>query len=168
MSLKINDFFSTFKTSARALSNEKRQLAITAENIANAKTTKTIDGTPYRRKLMTRKNISPAVPFSHALRTASLQMRTSSGTHMAQSHYVPESVNQSGSSLIKTEVNESNQFRDVYDPSHPDANEEGIVRYPNINVVSEMLELISSSRSYEANLAVMGATKNMAERSLQV
>ncbi len=168
MSFKINDFFSTFKISAAALANQKRQLALTAENIANAKTTKTLEGTPYRRKQLIQKNISRSHGFSSELRSAGLRLQTSSGSHIGESHYVPESVNRSGSNLIKTNVNESNEVRKVYEPAHPDADEEGNVLYPEINVVTEMLELISASRAYESNLAVMSATKNLAERSLQI
>ena len=73
-----------------------------------------------------------------------------------------------GSGEIRSEVKEVDEFKRIYDPSHPDADEEGIVTFPDINVVTEMLELISASRAYEANITVMNATKNLAQRSLEV
>ena len=82
MDLNLSDFFSTFKVSSQGLSAEKRQLAITAENIANANTTRTEEGTPYRRKHLVREMISQRQHFTNALRNASLQMKTSSGGHL--------------------------------------------------------------------------------------
>lgn len=163
----IGDFFSTFNISAAGLSAEKKQLSATAENIANAKTTRTLDGTPYKRKVLSRKAISQPVHFSGALDLARMNLQTSSGRH----------INASGSSAsglgpnrsrIETKVKETDEFRKIYEPNHPDADEEGFVAYPDINVVSEMLELISASRAYEANITVMNSTKNLAKRSMEI
>jgi flagellar basal-body rod protein FlgC len=168
MALKISDFFSTFKISAAGLSAEKRQLGLTAENIANANTTRTDEGTPYRRKQLIREMISRRNYFNHELKNANLRLQTNNNGHFAVSNYKPSNVNKTGGSEIKTEVNESNEFKQIYDPSHPDADQAGFVQYPDINVVSEMLELISSSRSYEANVTVMNATKNLARKSFDI
>ena len=108
MDLNLSDFFSTFKVSSQGLSAEKRQLAITAENIANANTTRTEEGTPYRRKHLVREMISQRQHFTNALRNASLQMKTSSGGHLTESSYDPLRVNKTGSSEIKLEVDEAN------------------------------------------------------------
>lgn len=168
MGLNRIDFFSTFKISSEGLSAEKRKLAITAENIANANTTRTDEGIAYRRKSLVREMISRRHHFTNALKNATLQMRTSSGGHLAGSNYEPMRVNRTGSSEIKLEVDEANAFKQIYSPSHPDADEAGFVSYPDINVVTEMLELISASRSYEANVTVMNATKNLAKKSLEI
>lgn len=168
MNLNITDFFSTFNISSQGLSAEKRQLAVTAENIANANTTRTDEGGAYRRKSLVREMISGRHHFTSALRNASLRMKTSSGGHFVESNYDPIRVNRTGSSEIKLEVAEANVFKQIYSPSHPDADEAGFVSYPDINVVTEMLELISASRAYEANVTVMSATKNMARKSLEI
>lgn len=167
MSINISDFFSTFKISSAGLSAEKRQLAVTAENIANASTTRTEQGSAYRRKHLVREMISGRLPFSNELKNASLRLKTSNGNHIARSGFSERGVGKRGGE-IKSEVEEANEFKQVYDPSHPDADEEGIVTFPDINVVSEMLELISASRAYEANITVMNATKNLARRSMEV
>lgn len=168
MSINVSSFFSTFKISSSALSAEKRQLSVTAENIANASTTRTAEGTAYRRKHLVREMISRRLPFSNELKNAGLRLRTSSGHHIAGSSYAPRGGNMTGSGEIRSEVKEVDEFKRIYDPSHPDADEEGIVTFPDINVVTEMLELISASRAYEANITVMNATKNLAQRSLEV
>ncbi len=168
MNLNLTDFFSTFKISSQGLSTEKRQLAITAENIANANTTRTAEGTAYKRKDLVREMISRRHHFTNALKNANLRMRTSSNGHLVESNYDPMRINKTGSSEIKLEVAEANAFKQIYNPSHPDADEAGFVRYPDINVISEMLELISASRAYEANVTVMNATKNLARKSLEI
>lgn len=168
MGMNISDFFSTFKISSAGLSAEQKQLAVTAENIANANTTRTAEGTAYKRKQLVRRVISPRKRFSHELKNASLRLKTSNRQHLSKSHYLPTRVNKTGSGEIKTHVNELREFKRIYDPAHPDANEEGIVEFPEINVITEMLELISASRAYEANITVMNATKNLARRSLEI
>jgi len=168
MEINTDSFFKTFRISSAGLSAEKKQLAITAENIANATTTKTLDGTAYKRKTLTREMISRRPIFSNNLKAASLQLATQSGGHMTSSYYQEHPVNRTGSREVKTEVEELEQFKRIYDPGHPDADGEGYVNFPDINVVSEMLELISASRSYEANVTVMNATKSLAKKSLEI
>lgn len=167
MGMNIGDFFSTFRISSVGLAAEKKQLAVTAENIANANTTRTLEGTAYKRKEMVREMVSHRHPFADVLRNASLRLNTSRQAHFDNSRY-PTRVNRTGSPDIKTEIEELDQFKRLYDPSHPDADEEGYVTFPDINVVSEMLSLISASRSYEANVTVMNATKNLARKSLEI
>ncbi len=164
----IRDFFSTFNISAAGLSAEKRQLSATAENIANAKTTRTLDGTPYKRKVLSRKAISQPVHFSGALDRARIKLQTSSGQHINRPSYAASGMDPNVRSGIKTEIKETDEFQKIYEPNHPDADEEGFVAYPEINVVNEMLELISASRAYEANITVMNSTKNLAKRSLEI
>lgn len=164
----VSNFFSTFKISSSALSSEKRRLAVTAENIANAETTRTEDGTPYKRKELVRETVSRRRLFNSALENARLQLQTSTPAHFPSANYTPLGVDQTGSVEVKNTVEEIGEFKRIYDPSHPEADEEGYVAYPEINVVSEMLELISASRSYEANITVMTATKNMARKSLEI
>ena len=168
MSTNIADFFSTFRISSQGLAAEKQQLAVTAENIANANTTRTLEGDAYKRKEVVREMISRRHLFRNELRNATLQLGTSDQSHFSNSRYTPTGVNKTGSSEIKTEIAESNEVKRVYDPAHPDADEEGYVEFPDINVVSEMVQLIAASRGYEANVTVMNATKSLAKRSLEI
>lgn len=168
MGANISDFFSTFRISSQGLSAEKKQLSVTAENIANANTTRTLDGTAYKRKELVREMVSRRHLFRNELRNASLRLQTTRNSHLSNSRYTPTGVNQTGSSEIKSEVEESDQFKRVYEPAHPDADADGYVTFPEINVVSEMLHLISASRGYEANITVMNATKNLARKSLEI
>lgn len=166
--MKISSFFRTFDISSRGLAVEKKRLAVTAENIANANTTRTADGLPYRRKVVTQKTISENLHFGSSLKNAQLRLRTNSQSHFAKPSNFPSGMDSTDIMEIKTQIHEQNKFRQVYDPGHPDADANGMVKYPAINVVNEMLELISASRSYEANVTLMNATKNIAKKALGI
>ena len=166
--MEIRDFFATFNVSAAGLRTQKNQLAITAENIANATTTKTSEGTPYRRKYLLQRAIKGQQHFSGMLNNAQVRLATSSSNHISGSRFLPGDVNGKGEVAIENEVHESQHFKKVYDPNHPDADEEGIVRFPDVNVINEMLELIGASRLYEANITMMNASKNLARRALEI
>lgn len=165
--MNIKNFFSTLDMSAKGLSAQKRQLAVTAENIANATTTRTAGGTAYKRKFLLKKAINDSAHFSNYLNRERIKLRTDNPAHIKMSRAGSGNFRGEGGD-IRTEIEESNNFIQVYDPSHPDADEEGIVEYPDVNVINEMLELISSSRLYEANITVMNATKNLAKKSLEI
>ena len=164
--MKISDFFSTIKISSEALNVHKTQLAITAENIANASTTRTSEGAPYKRKVLLKKAINEDPIFSGFLKRARTGLRTSNPNHIASGSYKARAG--STEANIETEILEKDQFKKIFDPSHPDANSEGYVEYPDINVVYEMLELITASRAYEANITVMNTAKSLARRSLEI
>lgn len=134
--------------SASAMSAQRLRLDIISQNIANVNTTRDADGNPYRRKMVVfaEKNMSP---FGDIL------MKTAGNT---------------GSGVKVTEIAEDTKtaMRKVYDPSHPDADEDGYVTYPNVNIVQEMTDMIDATRSYEANVTAFNATKAMAMKSLEI
>jgi len=165
--MKVSSFFKTFNISSNGMSAEKKRLAITAENIANANTTRTAEGKPYRRKVLTQKAMG-GTPFFSELKNARIRLRTSQGKHVAKPSRGAPRDGSGALTRVKTKVHEQNEFRKVYEPGHPDADENGMVSYPDINVVTEMLELISSSRAYEANITIMNAAKSMAKRALSI
>ena len=166
--MRIADFFSSFKISASGLSAQKKQLNITAENIANSSTTRTIDGTAYKRKVLLKKSISNSPIFSGFLNKARIGLRTSNPNHISASTDKSSRPSSIKDFNITTEVSEKSQFKKLYDPNHPDADEEGYVEYPDINVITEMLDLITASRAYDANVTVMNAAKSMARRTLSM
>lgn len=166
--MKINDFFLTFNISAAGLNAQKQQLDVTAENIANASTTRTAEGTPYRRKFLVKRAIDEGQQFAGELRSAQSRLRTTSPRHFAAPSSLSFNGEMTASSALETEVQQGQSFKSVYDPEHPDADEQGIVQYPDVNVVTEMLELISASRAYEANVTIMDTTKKLARRALEI
>lgn len=144
--------FTALNISASGMTAQQLRSDIIAQNIANVSTTRTEDGTPYRRKnvIFMEKSPTNTASFNSVLRAAS--------------------KNIAGQGVKVTKITEDNEtaMKMVYDPSHPDADENGYVTYPNVNVITEMTDLIDASRSYEANITSFNATKAMLAKGLEV
>lgn len=142
--------FTTFDINASGLTAERYRMDIISQNVANANTTRTEDGTPYRRKVVTFAEKETQTPFSRVLNEAR--------------------DNYSGKGVKVSLVSEDtwNDMKMVYDPSHPDADENGYVLYPNVNIVTEMTNMIDASRAYEANATAFNASKSMAMKGLEM
>jgi len=134
--------------SASGMSAQRLRMDIISQNIANVNTTRDEFGNVYRRKsvVFAEKDMTP---FGDIL----MKM---AGT--------------AGSGVKVTQIVEDNksELRKVYDPSHPDADEEGYVTYPNVNTVQEITDLIDATRSYEANVTAFNAAKNIALKGLEI
>lgn len=143
--------FTSFNVNASGMTAQRYRMDIISENVANMNTTRTEDGTPYRRKVVTFEEKRPK------------QETFSSIFGIASDRYKNQGVKVSS---VKEDT--WTQMNMVYDPSHPDADENGYVTYPNVNVVTEMTNLIDASRSYEANATAFNASKSMAARGLEI
>ena len=141
--------FQSFNISATGMTAQRFRTDIIAENIANVNTTSTESGGPYRRKIVTfqEKNVTP---FSQYL-----------------SHSRNRAVG-NGVKISKVSEDYETDFIMEYDPSNPDADENGYVSYPNVNTVTEMTNLIDATRAYEANATAFDASKNMALTGLNI
>ena len=144
--------FSAFNINASGLTAQRYRMDVISENVANANTTRTADGTPYRRKVVTFEEKGGQTAFSRVLGEA------------AYSHgYSGQGVKVSG--LYQDYETE---MKKVYDPSHPDADDDGYVTYPNVNIITEMTNMIDASRAYEANSTAFNASKSMALQGLEL
>ena len=154
--------FTSFNISASGMTAQQLRSDIISQNIANSNTTRTSDGTPYVRK---------AVVFTEKTLTGATAIK---GANSNGASFASALRNASGGRLgdgVKvTSVYEdtSTDMNMVYDPSHPDADENGYVTYPNVNVVQEMTDMIDASRSYEANIPAFNASKSMATKGLSI
>ena len=142
--------FTSFDINASGLTAQRYRMDIISENVANANTTRTEDGTPYVRKVVTFAEKEGQTAFSRVL-------------NQATDNYSGKGVKVSG--VYEDTVTEMNM---VYDPSHPDADENGYVTYPNVNIITEMTNLIDATRSYEANSTAFTASKSMALKGLEL
>lgn len=142
--------FTSFDINASGLTAQRYRMDVISENVANANTTRTGDGTPYVRKVVTFQEKGKQTPFSRVL-------------NKSMDKYSGEGVKVDG--VYKDTVTEMNM---VYDPSHPDADENGYVLYPNVNIITEMTNLIDASRAYEANATAFNASKSMAMKGLSI
>ena len=148
-------FWSTMKVSSSALSAQQLRLDIISNNIANSQTTSTDAGGPYKRQDVVFKNGTGTsdLPDFIAQRLASAA--------------IPVSGSSSGVQVAEITTDQAEGAK-VYDPEHPDADEEGYVTYPNVDIVTEMTNMLSATRSYEANLAMVDAAKSMALKALNI
>ncbi len=165
--MNINKFFSGLDISANGLTAQRKRMNAIASNIANIDTTRTEDGGPYRRKIVLLKSQAQQV-FSGMLQRAGLQLTATDSAHFSDSTYESQNVASPIESVEASETTDNSAFKTVYDPGNPDADEKGYVKTPNINVVTEMVDMISASRSYEANVTAVNAAKTMAKDALEI
>ena len=144
--------FTAFDISASGLTAQRYRMDIISENVANANTTRTQNGDPYVRKVVyfEEKGVRGSDTFSHVLNSGS-------------KNYAGKGVK-----VAKVLEDRKTPQNMVYDPSHPDADENGYVMYPNVNIITEMTNLIDASRSYEANATAFEAAKAMTQQGLSI
>jgi flagellar basal-body rod protein FlgC len=143
----------SFDISASGLEAQRIRMNVIANNIANAQTTRTEDGGPYRRRAAVFEAVGGTKSrFSKLLEGVSDEKVLGGGVRVSEI----------------VEATDAEAFMDVYDPTHPDADANGIVHKPNIRVVDEMVNLIDASRAYEANVTAMNATKQIAAKTLEI
>ena len=145
--------FDALDISGSALSAERLRMDVTAENLANAQTTRGADGQPYRRKEVVLAEVQSGGFGSQLARAVGAG--SASGTQ-------PGGVEVTGITQDQT------PGKLVYDPGHPDADAKGYVRMPNVDTVAEMVDLITASRGYEANVTAMQTAKQMFAKTLDI
>jgi flagellar basal-body rod protein FlgC len=143
--------FDAIDISGSALSAERLRMDVTAENLANAQTTRAANGQPYRRKVVELQQSPEGNSFGAVLNGAM-------GSGSAQ----PSGVRVAGI------AQDSAPNKMVYDPGHPDANAQGYVSMPNVDPVTEMVDLITESRGYEANVTAMQSAKTLFSKTLDL
>lgn len=139
-----------FSVVGSALSAQRQRLNIIAGNLANAGSTRTPEGGPYTRRDVVFQSVQHGSPFKQVFSAAFGGVAEPSGVR------------------ISRVIADQRPPRQVYDPKHPDADSKGFVALPNVNTVEEMTNLLATSRSYEANLAVLDTGKSMALRVLDL
>ncbi len=141
--------FDSIDASASALTAERMRMDVVAENLANAQTTRGADGTPYKRKSVVLQQISESGTSFDAL----LGKQMSKSSHGVEVTGISE---------------DTTPGKRVYDPGHPDADKDGYITLPNVNSVTEMVDLITAQRAYESNVTAMQTAKTMFARTLDI
>jgi len=144
-----NDLLTSMHISASGMSAQRTRMDIIAENIANAESTHTTAGGPYRRRQVVFQTQGMERPFSEVFNSSFKQDQHQS----VKAAWVAQ---------------DQTPFREVYDPSHPDANAQGFVKMPNVNTVEEMVDMNSAGRSFEANVTTMESAKRMFLKTLEL
>ena len=165
--MNISRLFGSLDISASALRAQRKKMNAIASNIANAETTKTEQGGPYKRQVAIMKSSEVGV-FRSKLQEAEIGLTTDSVNHIAGIEGEGSSLVSASAGVDATIQEDKRPPKMVYEPEHPDANSEGYVAKPDINVVTEMIDMISASHSYQASVTVIDADKNIAHDALEI
>ena len=166
--MKIDRLFSGLNISAHGLSAQRKRMNAIANNIANAETTRTEDGTPYRRKVVTMQATQDPAIAAPLFGQTSVPLNVTDSAHIEPDGFQFSQMENGTGNVQASESEDMSDFKLIYDPSHPDADQNGYVKMPNVNIVTEMVDMMSASRAYEANVTVITAQKQMAKDSLEI
>ena len=159
-------YLSSFDISSYGLSAQRFRMDVISSNIANANTTRTSEGGPYQRKDV----VFKAIDFNKTLNA-----KISGDNNMLEyvnpldDPFLQANANPAIMSVaVDKVVRDESEFRYKYEPSHPDANSEGYVAYPNINPVIEMSNLVEATRAYQANVSAFQSAKSIAQSAIDI
>lgn len=163
--MEIKGIFSSLRTSLSGMSVQMKRMNIISENIVNAGRAPDKNGNVYKRKVVVQ-NSTNASPFGSFADQMRLTLRRSNRVHFGN---ISNDYSISGKLNADTiKVKEIDDIKTVFDPSHPLADKDGFVKMPNVNMIEEMVDMVSVSRNYEANISVMTAAKNMAKKAMEI
>ncbi len=140
----MSDFITSFDICSSGLSAQRQKMDVIVSNIANASTIQTPEGGPYKRKVAVLAAEPVGGKFDSTLKDALSQVK------------------------VQEILEDPEGFKQVFDPNHPNADEKGFVTYPNVNVVTEMADMITVNRAYEACVTALDASKNMVLKALDI
>lgn len=143
-------FLSSFNISASGMTAQRLRLDVASENIANKETTRTENGTPYRKKMVT------------------LQAREESFQTVMNRVIRGNRGTSNGGVAVTAITEDQSELEAVYNPQHPDANNEGYVLMPNVDLIMETTDAMAATRSYEANITAFNAMKLMAQKAMEI
>lgn len=159
-------FLSSLDIAGSGMTAQKRRLDTISENITNRETLRTENGGPYRRKLTVFREIGKSRSQSFG---GIMQRYTDSfGTERAMRYRSRNDGGTKGGVMVTEIIEDPTDFIPVYDPNHPDADENGYVYMPNVDTTVEMVDAMAATRSYSANIAAFEAMKSMAKMALEI
>ncbi len=165
--------FESIQISGTGLKGQRVKMDVVARNLANAETTRTEEGTPYRRQRAVFREVLEQRVARQRERLGAEPTEPGGGPVRTHAQHLTglrphERLDREG---MTTEVGlspDASEFRVVHDPGHPDADDEGYVLLPNVDVITEMVDMIAASRAYEANLSAVQAAKDMFNQALKI
>jgi flagellar basal-body rod protein FlgC len=164
----VSNLFSALKISGSGMTVQRLKMNTASENIANAETTKTPEGIPYRRKRVSISSDDRSENFAGEFRRARVQLTRTNSRHKALSPKFHADDVTVADARARVFEERGRNFRMIYDPSHPDADPDGYVAMPNINIVTEMVDMMVAARAFEANVTSATATKEMISEAMDI
>ena len=166
--MKIGDNYPGFNISAKGLSIQRQKMNIIAENIANADTIRTDTGEPYKRKFLTVEQKPDIFNFPGSSNYPTIKLAVTDASHISKPAALIDQTAGDKTNLDAEEQTDQSKGEIVYMPDSPYADEKGYVEMSNVDIITEMVEMIAASRSYEANLTALNSSKQMAKDSLEI
>jgi len=165
----LGSLFNAIDISASGLYAQRTRMNVISENIANAETTRTEEGGPYRRQITMLESGMPGdARFRELLKQNVLDLERTHEEHRPDEMFKEKNIEEKTGVRVSDIVKDQSPFIMKYDPYHPDADEKGYVSMPNVNVIQEMTELINATRSYEANVTAINSSKEMIRKALKI
>jgi len=167
--MKLNSLFRGIDISSTALKAHRHAMEIVSENIANVNTTRTKEGTPYQKQTPIYRELE-GKEFSAVLSDTVSRIHSTSAGHIGNVNSASALPSEGGTDGVEVRSLRpvDQEYRLVYEPSHPDADGQGYVRFPKINILEEMVQLMNISRSFEASVTAMNAAKEMSKKALEI
>lgn len=166
--MKITGNLPGFNISAMGLSVQRKKMNLIAENIANMDTIRTEDGQPYQRKYLSVKQKAGYGSNGLDIPNSSLPLSSTQNMHITDPKLNDISTASTNTGLTSDVLKDQKQGEVQFIPDHPDADENGYVHMSNVNIITEMVDMISATRSFEANVTALNSSKQMAKDSLEI
>jgi len=158
--MELKGILSSFQNSVRGMSSQTKRLELVSNNIANADKVAKPGEEVFRKKSLVTREFEP---YQRKLRSSIISVKKTNSKHIQKSQHLENKRQEQSYSIVEEE-----KLKMVYDPSHPYADENGYIRKPDINVVEEMVDLMSLSRTYEANVKTFNSAKELAKKALDI
>lgn len=156
------------QTSASGLSVQRAKMNTIAKNIANAETSETKDGGPYRRESVVVTEQREKTRFGAQMQKAADKLARTNSRHIGGKIRVSGNSAEISKTDFKVKAAPKDSFKLLYDPNHPKADENGYVKVPDVEIINEMVDMIAASRAYEANTVAIASAKDMAKDALDI
>lgn len=160
--------FTSIEVSGSGMSLQRRKMNVVSQNIANAETTKTEEGGPYRRRRLDVSADDEKLPFKTILESSTNGLLLTNKGHLPEIPVAPGNYETVAVARGEEIQADENAYRLIYDPTHPDANADGYVKMPDIELINEMVDMMSANRAYEANALSISASKEMLKNALDI
>jgi flagellar basal-body rod protein FlgC len=162
--------YGVMRTISSGLTAQRKKMEAVASNIANSETTRAEGGGPYRRKSVVVKEATFARTMNLPTVRLTTRLAATSPMHIQEARLASERFGISEEPVMESQEIEAGpeDVKMIYDPQHPDANEKGYVAYPDVNPLEEMVDMMTATRAYEANVTAMEAFKAMVQKALEI
>ena len=164
----MSGLLNAIQTSSQGMTVQRRRMNTVAENIANAETTSTQEGGPYKRKQVDVSAGKEQITFSKMLDNAGVRLARTNAGHLGSSR--GGAIGRADQNTVNSRIvtGSNMEFEMIHDPSHPDADADGYVQMPDIEIMTEMVDMMSAARAYEANTVAISTAKKMARSALDI